>query len=863
MVLAAMALSLPSSSLPASAQIEKPKPPEAPAQKLTGHMLPAALTERSLGLVEESQRLNLAIGLPLRNQQALDKLREEMSTPGNPQYRHFLTPQQFAAQFGPTQQDYNALIAFMKSKGFAVTQTYANRTLLDVSGTVADIQNTFGVKLNYFERADKSRFYAPDREPTVNLATRLSHITGLDNYHVAHPAIRTLRKTDKGEHMARPNAGSGPQWPGSNFPSFMGDDFRAAYLPGVSLSGAGQSVALFEFDGFNQSDVTAYENYPNPHLANVKVTPVLVDGATNVAGPNADEVTLDIDMVISMAPGLSQVLVYEAPLGATSTSTDQNADDLLNRIAMDNLASQISCSWTGFGDANTQPIFDQFAMQGQTFFIAAGDSGSYVAGAPVTTPPSPTSLISNMTVVGGTQLTTTGLNGAAGSYVSETTWNDPDDGAGGGGIVTTLSAPPYQNGFTNAQNGASTTSRNIPDVSMLADDLFIFVQGGGFSVNNKPAWFGGGTSAAAPLWAAVTALANQQAAQNHSGPLGFANPTLYSLARGGHYNIDFHDIKDGSTNSLSSANPKQFTAVASYDLTTGLGSPSCALINDLAPPAAPPPTFSKIDIAITTGGDDLRKDSAANAVLQARDGSTIQTFALKGKNQGSWDNNSPHDLVFTLNKPLTMAMLGSIQINLVQGGSFPETADNWNVQDLNVKLLGGPNNAQVSLLSLGGDPLVRLTGSAGSATYTTLQNDCGAPVAAGQFTSILFHVTTGGDDLRGDSEATAVLHLPGGATESFELKGQHDGSWENGAMHSKTFQLNAAHPISAFGDIVVTLKQHKSGFETDDNWNVQDVEVDVSQPGAGETCLLKQGGNPLARLTGSQPNLTLTPGKGC
>jgi hypothetical protein len=136
-----------------------------------------------------------------------------------------------------------------------------------------------------------------------------------------------------------------------------------------------------------------------------------------------------------------------------------------------------------------------------------------------------------------------------------------------------------------------------------------------------------------------------------------------------------------------------------------------------------------------------------------------------------------------------------------------------------------------------------------------------APVAA-KFNQVTFNIGTGGDDLRGDSSATASIVLPGG-TQTFTLKAQSDPGWPNNSDHTKTFTIaGAAQPLSAFGNITITLTSHNSFGETDDNWNVQTVSITVNGS-SGSACLYNKGGNPLARLTGSQPSVTLQPGTGC
>jgi subtilase family serine protease len=146
---------------------------------------------------------------------------------------------------------------------------------------------------------------------------------------------------------------------------FLGNDFRTAYAPGVALNGTGQTVGLFELDGFYASDVQA--NFTRAGLPPVPVQTVLLNGSNGVPGSANIEVILDIMMAAYMAPGLSNIIVYEG----------YNWNDVLNRMATDNLAKQLSSSWCfSPTNATTEQIFKQFIAQGQSLFQASGDSGS-------------------------------------------------------------------------------------------------------------------------------------------------------------------------------------------------------------------------------------------------------------------------------------------------------------------------------------------------------------------------------------------------------------------------------------------------------------------------------------------------------
>jgi hypothetical protein len=125
------------------------------------------------------------------------------------------------------------------------------------------------------------------------------------------------------------------------------------------------------------------------------------------------------------------------------------------------------------------------------------------------------------------------------------------------------------------------------------------------------------------------------------------------------------------------------------------------------------------------------------------------------------------------------------------------------------------------------------------------------------FNSLTFNITTGGDDLRNDSSATASVMI-NGANQTFTLKKQTDPGWGNNSDNIRTFTINGpAQPVTAFGPISITLTSHNSGFETNDNWNIQAVTVTATGPNNASTLLRTDSGNPFKRLTGSAPTATL------
>jgi subtilase family serine protease len=541
-------------------------PPTSEAQSVLTHHVRDAVRSgqaRSTGRLPADQIVSLDIVLPLRNQAALDSFLSDLYNPASPSYRHFLTVPEFTARFGPTQQDYDAVILFAKSNGLTVVGGSRDGMDVQVSGSVSTVEAAFHVGMRTYQHPTEGRtFYAPDREPAVGLAFNLWHISGLDNYSIPHPML--VSKSDyAAAHGIHANAvgshattGSGPS------ASFLGSDMRAAYYGGAVLTGAGQNLGLLEYYGTDLADLNTY--FQNANQTNsVPITLLSTDGTSTSclhsrAGGNCDdtEQTLDMTQAIGMAPGLASLVMY---IGSSDTA-------ILSSMTTHNpLPTTIGCSWGWTpADPNTlNPYLQRMAAQGQNFFAASGDNSTWAkTGSHEAWPSDNAYLVS----VGGTDLITASAGGA---WQSETAWAD----SGGGLSPDSIAIPAWQQlaGVINSSNKGSTTLRNGPDVSANADFSF-------YTCANQTACLAneyGGTSFAAPMWAGYIALVNQQLAAGNQPPIGFLNPTIYAQNVTSSYAADFHDILSGTSGSYS--------AVTGYDLVTGWGSPTPGLINALAP----------------------------------------------------------------------------------------------------------------------------------------------------------------------------------------------------------------------------------------------------------------------------------------
>lgn len=580
---------------------------QAGIQTLPGHVPPVAASLQSIGRLNPTNQIYLAIGLRLPDPQALLRFLDQLYDPQNPNFRHYLTPEQFTETFGPTKQDYQAVLDFAVTNGLAVSQTHPNRLLVNVTASVADIERAFHVTLLEYRYPTEARtFCAPNVEPSIAAAIPVLHISGLNSFG------RPYRPDHVSQNPTQANGGSGPN-------GYAGYDFRNAYLPNVSLTGTGQFVGLLEFDDYYHPPCAAYDatllyqsQYMNPN-PNLTPTIVPVDGGvpTCSAYQEAIEVAADIEMAIAMAPGLAGILVYEAPeQGSPPTLTSAGIDDILSAMAYPVRALQLSSSWVlRDTDPNADEIYLEFAAQGQSFFQASGDDGAFCWN-----PQYPQRWADSpyITIVGGTTLSTTGPGG---SWVSEGAWS-----GSGGGISPNYAIPNWQQGI----NGGSTTMRNIPDVAMVADQIQVVL-------GNLPGPGFTGTSAAAPLWAGFTALANQNALADGKAPIGFLNPALYAIGKWSGYLSFFHDITSG--NNYNTCSPTAFPAATGYDLCTGWGSPTPNLINGLLTPDCPLTPYGLVSWWPGQGNtmdNQNNNTGVAEGGLSYAAGEVNQAFSLNG-----------------------------------------------------------------------------------------------------------------------------------------------------------------------------------------------------------------------------------------
>ena len=714
-----------------------------------------------IGRVPASQRLSLAISLPLRNQDQLNTLLKQLEDPTSPNYHHYLSPAQFAEQFGPTVEQYQQVISFMQAQGFTVTRTSPSRRLINVTGTVANIEQTFQVTMQIYQHPTEHRtYFAPNVAPTVDANLPILGVSGLTTYTLPHSMLK--RASPSGPQSYETGSGPGGQ--------FYGSDMRAAYYGSGPLAGQGQAIALAELGPWNVSDVQAYFASVGQTLS-VPIVSELTGGDNGQCiglpvdhlGCDDGEEVIDVEQIISMAPNAPVLIVY--------TDYTGNADvDIFDAYSTDNIAKQMSFSF-GIGDGNAvadEGYFATFHAQGQNFFVASGDAGAFdgTGGWP--------GFSSNVTDVGGTDLTT---NGAGGAWESETTWV----GSGGGWCDSSNvndpcnnfplydAIPNYQSqaGVITAANEGSTLYRNVPDVAAEANqDNWFCANGGCFSGI-------GGTSLAAPRWAGFLALVNQQAAQTGE-TVGWLNPNLYSIGLGSSYSTAFHEITTGQSNG--------YPVVSGYDIVTGWGTPNGqGMINALAPTGGTSAYFtlsaSPNTLTVTPGG----ASQTATISLAAENGFTgniALTANVLGAPAGVTATVSPTSITGAGTSTLTVTADSSTNASTFVNGNVEVVVTGTSSGGIGTSpafvTLGVPNFA----LSL--SPNVIYLNQSATATGTvsvTGQNGFGGSVDLSALTGLPIGVTGSFNPTTITSSTPSTLTLTAtgtattGPTTSFALNG--------------------------------------------------------------------------------------------
>ncbi len=539
-----------------------------------------------------NQPLSLSVGLRLRNGAALQSYLATINQPRSLNYHRYLTAAQIEDTFAPSPDAYAAVQAYLQQTGFTITNVYSYRLLIDFRGTVGTIESTFHVRLNTYRAPGGQTYYANATSPLLPAALTgfVVSINGLNDI------VRWHHPPQPQRHPAARGANAAPTCLGQSAGYYTPGQIASAYnlngLYSQGYHGEGQTIALFELSPYSQADLSAYAACYGG--SRTPVYPMIIDGGPPPPLPGQTdqgvvEVELDAELVLSTAPALGRLDIYEAP-NTTSGYNDEWAQILQDDPPV------VSTSW---GDcesdmaqnapgelAQENQYFSLAALQGQSIFAASGDTGSTdcvnTSGATSLNVDDPASQ-PYVTGVGGTTLTVN----QNGSYGGETIWNN-SFGASGGGVsnnwpenakLNWQNVPGVQNQYSTS-NGCSAQQgqicREVPDVSLNADPntgypIYCTDPVGGCD-SRTPWLIAGGTSTAAPMWAAMMALTNEKSIRSGGLTMGFVSPLLYQIAgNSAQYRSDFHDITQGN-NDFSNYQNGLYPATTGYDLASGLGS---------------------------------------------------------------------------------------------------------------------------------------------------------------------------------------------------------------------------------------------------------------------------------------------------
>jgi subtilase family serine protease len=533
-----------------------------------------------LSATDGAKEISVVLVLPLKHPKEATEFAERVSTPMDPLYGKFLTPQEFATAYGADEADYAAVKAWATANQLTVSDESISRTTLAVRGTVEQFEALFNTHLNNYRSPKGDEFYSAESKPVVPaaIAPRLIGVVGLTNSRQYAPQVRLYKKF--GEAAAKTVTDTGGTGPGGAFsPADIQSLYGTLNFTGYSVK---QTVALFEQGGFASSDVAKYRKEFG--LRDVPVKPRLVNGyGGGIDDPNVElEAVLDIDMCIGLNPILSDVLVYEDgddPFGVALL-------DAIADVASDNRAQTLSISYglDEFLQGDTQmaaegQVFTQLAAQGITVFASSGDNGAYGDegyGLNVSDPASQP----YVTSVGGTTLLTSPNANGQPEYIAEEVWNDLwlGLGASGGGVSIYWPIPDWQLNVAQL-NGGSNTYRNVPDVAAVGDPLtgvavYSALNGGWSEV--------GGTSVASPIWAAYTSLLNSGRRSLGLDKIGFLNPGLYSWPAHGYiyptWDVTYGNNSDPGDNDGIAG----YSAGTQYDNCTGWGTISGSNVGSTA-----------------------------------------------------------------------------------------------------------------------------------------------------------------------------------------------------------------------------------------------------------------------------------------
>jgi kumamolisin len=542
---------------------------------IPGSRRPSIPEAKLLGRSNPAQRITLSIYArqnshpPDATVRSLDALRTDL--PGK---RRYLTSEQFNSVYGADPADLEKIAIWAKANRLDVLESSVPARRVRVEGAIHDIERAFSLELNEYQHPKDGQYRG--REGEVHVPSELFGIVdgvfGLDTRRVGRP--RRRRSALRSVALNSLQSTSSSPFPGSFFPPQVAQ----LYNYPANLDGSKQNIAIFAFNGAPSPDprggysLAALTTYFEQVLGGKTptITDVVVQGPGNDPGPDTEasdqqgdssgEVMLDMCVIGSVAP-VANIFMY-----FTEFTSQGWLDALHQAITDDNAISVISISygnpeddpqgaWTKMSVRVVNQAFQSAMAKGITICCASGDDGSsdgVSQGAHVDFPASSPFVLG----VGGTTLVA--ASGAPPTIAEETVWNEvlQDAGAGGGGISAVFTKPSYQSGanIPPSANPPHRIGRGVPDVAAVADPVTGVVI---MHIDGKQLEPIGGTSAAAPMWAALVARLNQGLGAN----CGFLNPVLYSKCA------------NGVLRDITAGNNGAYSAGPGWDACTGLGSP--------------------------------------------------------------------------------------------------------------------------------------------------------------------------------------------------------------------------------------------------------------------------------------------------
>ena len=553
-----------------------PAAADGPATILDGNHPDEAAEVVGATAASVSTPLAMRLTMALRRRDDLARLLVDQQDPASSQYHRWLTPDAFTNRFGPTNADLARVTRWLKKKGFTVKSADASTREVSFSGTVAQAQNVFGVKI---AATTDGHLYSNTGDPSVpaELAQMVESIHGLDNLLHSQPMVHRASKPASGVSLPASVVND-------NGPFFGPPDIYTFYnetpLLNANIDGGGVGcIAVVEDSNIDQPAADAFNTqFGLPALTSSNFSTVLVDNSDPGVGADKDETMVDVSYSHAVAPG-SSIRMYLGDQKHTSSSAILDA--IHAAVTEKNSpCTAISISFSFCGGSKrfykTQNgFFAQAAAQGQSVFVATGDTGAAglklsSGGRCVTGTSRNINEIGaspHVTAIGGTEFSPDYSGGSDVGSVSESVWND-GDGAAGGGESKVFKKPAFQKGLIKKDK-----MRDVPDISFGASPStpgFFF---GGRDNKNMPAVVCciGGTSLGAPAWAGLSQLISQ----SNNAPIGNLNTKIYQLgAKADGATTGIRDVISGNT---SFNHVTGFSATTGYDKASGWGTVDMSL----------------------------------------------------------------------------------------------------------------------------------------------------------------------------------------------------------------------------------------------------------------------------------------------